>query len=168
MSLAHLLQGMFQMTTIVLVSVINHYHINGLHLLWDTLYIYIYIYIYIYKIGNYNDKKIRHTPTYGALNSCDLHHWRSNQQPQLAEAETLPPGYRFMAHINDAELTSDGGRVSASAYCGCWLGLLWWRSRWWDLIGSKQLFSVPYDARRWVPDFLVMVISNLIFQFLHS
>ena len=35
MSLAqrkHFLQDMFQMTTIVLVSVINHYHINGLHL----------------------------------------------------------------------------------------------------------------------------------------
>ena len=28
----------FQMTTIVLVSVINHYHINGLLLFWDTLY----------------------------------------------------------------------------------------------------------------------------------
>ena len=34
-----LLQDMFQMTTIVLVSVINHYHINGLHLFWDTLYV---------------------------------------------------------------------------------------------------------------------------------
>ena len=32
------LQDMFQMTTIVLVSVINHYHNNGLHLFWDTLY----------------------------------------------------------------------------------------------------------------------------------
>ena len=27
------------MTAIVLVSVINHYHINRLHLFWDTLYI---------------------------------------------------------------------------------------------------------------------------------
>ena len=27
------------MTAIALVSVINHYHINGLHLFWDTLYL---------------------------------------------------------------------------------------------------------------------------------
>ena len=33
------LQDVFQMMAIVLVSVINHYHINGLHLFWDTLYI---------------------------------------------------------------------------------------------------------------------------------
>ena len=31
------LQVMFQMTVIELVSVINDYHINGLHLFWDTL-----------------------------------------------------------------------------------------------------------------------------------
>ena len=58
--------------------------------------------------------------TYGALNSCfDLirfhqqgtpwsHHWRSNQQPQYAETETLLLGHRFMPHIIDAELTSHG------------------------------------------------------------
>ena len=34
----HFLQDMFQMTAIALLSVINHYHINGLHLFWDTLY----------------------------------------------------------------------------------------------------------------------------------
>ena len=34
----HFFQDVFQMTAIVLVSVINHYHINGLHLFWDTLY----------------------------------------------------------------------------------------------------------------------------------
>ena len=34
----HFLQDMFQMTAIVPVTVINHYHINGLHLFWDTLY----------------------------------------------------------------------------------------------------------------------------------
>ena len=39
---------------------------------------------------------------------CDLHHWRSNQQPQYAEAETLPLGHRFMPHVSDAELTSYG------------------------------------------------------------
>ena len=42
MSLAqrvHFLQNMFQMTALTFVSVINKYHINGLHLFWDTLYI---------------------------------------------------------------------------------------------------------------------------------
>ena len=41
MSLAermHFLQVLLQMTTFALVSVINHYHINGLHLFWDTMY----------------------------------------------------------------------------------------------------------------------------------
>ena len=33
------LQDMFQMTTTALVSVINHYHINGFHLFWNTLYL---------------------------------------------------------------------------------------------------------------------------------
>ena len=33
----HFLQDMFQMTAVALVSVINHYHINGLHLFLDTL-----------------------------------------------------------------------------------------------------------------------------------
>ena len=41
----HFLEDEFQMTTIRLTLVINHYHINGLHLFRDTLYIYIYIYI---------------------------------------------------------------------------------------------------------------------------
>ena len=46
----------------------------------------------------------------GLINSAhrDLHHWRSNQQPQNAEAETLPVGHRFMPHITDAKLTSHG------------------------------------------------------------
>ena len=41
MSLAqrmHFLQNMFLMTATALVSVITHYHINGLHLFRDTLY----------------------------------------------------------------------------------------------------------------------------------
>ena len=54
--------------------------------------------------------------TYGALNSCfdlssahrDLHHWRSKQQPQYAEGETLQLGYWFMLYISDTELTSHG------------------------------------------------------------
>ena len=43
MSLAqrmHFLQDVFQMTAIVLVSVIKHYYINGLNLFWDSLYMY--------------------------------------------------------------------------------------------------------------------------------
>ena len=32
------LQDVFQKNATALVSVINHYHINGLHLFWDTLY----------------------------------------------------------------------------------------------------------------------------------
>ena len=35
----HFLQNGFHMTAIALISVINHYHINGLHLFLDTLYI---------------------------------------------------------------------------------------------------------------------------------
>ena len=41
MSLAqmmHFLKDVFQMTSFTLISVINHYHINRLHLFWDTLY----------------------------------------------------------------------------------------------------------------------------------
>ena len=34
----HFLQDVFQMIAMALVSVINHYHINRLHLFWDTLY----------------------------------------------------------------------------------------------------------------------------------
>ena len=32
----HFLYDMLQMTLIVFVSVINYYHINGLHLFWDS------------------------------------------------------------------------------------------------------------------------------------
>ena len=34
----HFLQNVLQITAIALVSVINHYHINGLYRFWDTLY----------------------------------------------------------------------------------------------------------------------------------
>ena len=57
----HFLQTLFQMTVIVLVSVIKHYHINRLHLFWDSLslslYIYIYIYIYIEKRERERERK---------------------------------------------------------------------------------------------------------------
>ena len=39
----HFSQDVFQMIAITLVLQFNHYHINGLHLFWDTLYIYIVI-----------------------------------------------------------------------------------------------------------------------------
>ena len=35
----HFLQDVYQINSIELVSGISHYHINGLHLFWDTLYI---------------------------------------------------------------------------------------------------------------------------------
>ena len=35
----HFLQDVFEMIAIVLVFVINQYHLNGLYLLWDTLYL---------------------------------------------------------------------------------------------------------------------------------
>ena len=35
----HFLQDTFQMTAIAIASVTNHYHINGLHLFWNTLYL---------------------------------------------------------------------------------------------------------------------------------
>ena len=34
---------LFQMTTIVFISVINHDHINGLHLFWNTLYVNVWL-----------------------------------------------------------------------------------------------------------------------------
>ena len=34
----HFFLDVLQMTAIVLVSVIDYYHINELHLFWDTLY----------------------------------------------------------------------------------------------------------------------------------
>ena len=45
---------------------------------------------------------MRHTEHWTAVSTLlglissahrDLHHWKSNQQPQYAEAETLPPGH---------------------------------------------------------------------------
>ena len=34
----------------------------------------------------------------------NFQHWRSNQQPQYAEAETLPLGHQFISRIRDAEI----------------------------------------------------------------
>ena len=46
----------------------------------------------------------------GLLTSAyrDLHHWRSNQKPQSANAKTLPLGHRFTPRISNSELTSYG------------------------------------------------------------
>ena len=38
---------------------------------------------------------------------------------------------------------------------------------WWDLIRSKQLFSVPYVICRCLPDFLVMVILTYIYIYIY-
>ena len=34
----HFLQYVFHITAIALVSIMNHYHINGLHQFWDIIY----------------------------------------------------------------------------------------------------------------------------------
>ena len=46
----------------------------------------------------------------GLINSAyrDLHQRRSNQQPQIADTETLPLGHRSISHICDAKLVSHG------------------------------------------------------------
>ena len=38
----HFLQGVFQMTAIAFIWIINNYHTNGLHLFWDTPYYYFF------------------------------------------------------------------------------------------------------------------------------
>ena len=69
---------------------------------------------------------MRHTEHWTAVSTLlglissahnDPHHWRSNQQPQYAEAETPPMGHRFMPPISDAELTSHGKLRDHLAYC---------------------------------------------------
>ena len=84
------------------------------------------MYIYIYKIfelswlENPANAYMWHTEHWTAVSTLlglissayrDLHHWRSNQQPQNAEAETLPLGHQFISHISNAELTSHGDNV---------------------------------------------------------
>ena len=51
----HFLQDVFQMTTIALVSVINHYHINGLHYFETPSNCnYLILLTYVYKSYKYN------------------------------------------------------------------------------------------------------------------
>ena len=49
----------------------------------------------------------------GFISSADRDHHqrRSDQQPQYADAETLPLGHRLMSHISEAELTIQGKKV---------------------------------------------------------
>ena len=55
--------------------------------------------------------------TYGTRNSClglissayhNLHHKRSNQQPQNVETKLLPMSHQFLPHIRNAKSTSHG------------------------------------------------------------
>ena len=60
------------------------------------------------------------------------------------------------------------GRVSASAYYGCWIDLQWWRSQCALLMRPNNVeLAVQCSVCRCGPYFLVMVISNIIYQFLH-
>ena len=94
--------------------------------MWPVLFFLKEIHIYISSyhaslvIHLYSQKNLAHTYMWhtqhwtavsillGLISSahCDLHHWRSNQQPQYAEAETPPLGHWFMPRISDTELTS--------------------------------------------------------------
>ena len=58
------------MTAIALVSGINHHHMNGLLLFWDTMWLkHIYIYIYIYKVWKLTECTIYiYIYIYGAFN----------------------------------------------------------------------------------------------------
>ena len=59
------------------------------------------------------------------------------------------------------------GRVSASTYCGCCFDLQWWRLRCSLLMSpTKVETAVPYVARRFLPDFPVMII--LIYHYIHD
>ena len=51
----NLITDVFQMAGTAPLSNMNHYHINGLHLFWDTLFLYLSLYIYIVK-SNHESK----------------------------------------------------------------------------------------------------------------
>ena len=62
MSLAqkmHFLLDVFQMSAVMLISVMNHYHIYGLHLFWDTLYICVCVCVYVCVCKVYNRSRGR-------------------------------------------------------------------------------------------------------------
>ena len=85
---------------------------------WIKNYLSSWTYLFIYlrntltrKSGNHlHAKHWTAVSTFSGLISNahrDLHHWRSNQQPQYAKANTLPLGHWFKTHISNAELTSE-------------------------------------------------------------
>ena len=59
------------------------------------------------------------------------------------------------------------GRVSSSAFCGCWFNLQWWRS-WYALLMrlNKVETAVQCSACRCLPDFLVMIIYIYIYTYI--
>ena len=83
----------FQTTVIALVSVINHYPINGLHLFWDTLYISLSLFSFCSTLWyNISPKTffIKQISGYG-LGRCHLHHQRQ-------VIYTLPFRWSYRAH----------------------------------------------------------------------
>ena len=89
----------------------------------------------------------------------DLFHWRSNQK--LHKVEPWLVNLAWLLWDMDwwpsgrvsALLSVVGGSISSIEDHGihCW----------WDLIRSKQLPSVPYVARKYLPDSLAMVFQLL-------
>ena len=76
--------------------------------------------IYIFELSwleNPANTNMRHAEHWTAVSTVlvlmgsayrNLQHWRSTQQPQNTEAETLPRDQRFISHICDVELNSHG------------------------------------------------------------
>ena len=70
MSLAQRMQffkDMFQMSAIALVSVINHYHINGWHLFWDSLNMCVNVYMHV----------LSHQSVYAFTCKMQLYGWKN-------------------------------------------------------------------------------------------
>ena len=98
-------------------------------------YIYIYIYIYICKLFINSDLGKRspggsHVLRREYVPSRQIRSKWSRNSPWLVNSASLICGMNRWP----------SGRVSASAYCGCWFDLQCWC----DLMRSKQLFSAPY------------------------
>ena len=71
--------------------------------------------------------------------------------------------------VNSASFMCDlnrwpSGRISASAFCGCWFDLQWWRTRYALLTKLHKIeTTVPYVACRCLPDFIVLIIQIYIY-----
>ena len=79
------------------------------------IYIYIYILMKLPWLENSANTSMQHIEHWTAVSTLlglissayrDLHHRRSNQQPQNAETETLPLGHQSMPHISNSKSTS--------------------------------------------------------------